>query len=277
MSDFLKYGDASGVLGRWARAGDQTLTGPQPPSPTPYDLITIIGDADALVSHARGGNDTIQNVFFGNSTVLIGDARTMSGHARGGNDTIQNNTGFNNTILGDAEKMSEHARGGNDVVAASAPSGSRLAAASDVFGDARILCGHAKGGDDILLGALGFESTARLYGDGLELRGHAKGGDDRLVSRGFDKDEMWGDAATVGKHAKTGDDIFVFGIANGSDVIHDFEPGKDLIDLTAFAAVGIDSFDDLASRISVKDGDSRIDLSTRAIPAMQCWLPMSAC
>jgi hypothetical protein len=192
----------------------------------------------------------------------------MSGHARGGNDIIQDNTGLNNTILGDAEKMSGHARGGNDVVAASAPSGSRIAANSDVFGDGRILSGHAKGGDDILFGAVGFESVARLYGDGLELRGHAKGGDDRLVSRGFDKDEMWGDAATVGKHAKTGDDVFVFGtvlgcdVVNGSDVIHDFEPGKDLIDLTAFAAAGIDSFDDLTSRISIKDGDSVIDLNT---------------
>jgi hypothetical protein len=253
VADFTVYGDSEESIGDHATAGDQALTGPQPPGPSFFDLITIIGDAELLEDHATGGSDSIQGVIFGNSTLLIGDARQMKDHAQGGDDLISGNFGFWNTIYGDAEEMSDHTRGGNDTVAASAPQGTRVTADSEVFGDARILSGHAEGGDDELLGAVGFAgSTARLYGDGFELQDHAKGGDDRLVSRSANADEMWGDAYTVGKHAETGADVFVFAPGNGRDIIHDFESGKDRIDLTAFAGSGIDDFEDVMARIQVQ-------------------------
>jgi hypothetical protein len=230
------------------------MTGPQP-GPTIYNTSTVIGDAEVLEDRATGGADTIEGVNFTNTSVLIGDARKMTDHARGGDDVIAGNTGFSNTIYGDAAEMSDHARGGNDILAASVSRAIRVPADSEVFGDARILSGHAKGGDDVITGARGFEgSTARLYGDGYELSGHAKGGNDRLIS-GTGDDEMWGDAFLVGDKAKTGADIFVFGPANGRDIIHDFEQGKDRIDLTAFANSGIDDFGDVLARtVAQPDG-----------------------
>lgn len=252
VADFTGYGDSEGSIGDHATAANQRLTGPLP-GPTTYDLITLIGDAETLEEHATGGNDTIEGVLFGNTTLLIGDARQMADHAQGGDDLISSNFGFWNTIYGDAETMAGHAKGGNDTVAASAPQGTRVTADSDVFGDARILSGHAEGGDDVLIGAVGFfGSTARLYGDGYELRDHAKGGNDRLESRTANADEMWGDAYTVGKHAETGADVFVFAPGNGRDIIHDFEQGKDRIDLTAFADSGIDDFEDVLARTIVQ-------------------------
>ncbi|MDB5445750.1 MAG: hypothetical protein JWQ97_1067, partial [Phenylobacterium sp.] len=69
---------------------------------------------------------------------------------------------------------------------------------------------------------------------------------DRLISGQGADDRMWGDAATVSPHATTGADVFEFAAANGHDVIEDFQPGKDHIELhqTAFH-----SFADLAGVI----------------------------
>lgn len=263
MVDFVDYGDTDGPLGGRERAGDQTLATELPPPPSNYDLVRLVGDAEVLAERATGGDDTIRQAFYGVTTVLIGDARIMSNRAQGGDDVIRNNTGVTNTIYGDAEEMSGRTRGGDDVVEAPAPPFTRTAASSDVFGDARTLTGRAVGGDDILRGAIGFEgSTARLYGDGFELRGRTQGGDDRLVSRAYATDEMWGDAQHVGRLAGTGNDVFVFSPGNGSDVIHDFEPGKDRIDLSAFAEAGIGGFEDLEGRIQLQDNGSLIVLDT---------------
>lgn len=263
MVEFVQYGDTDGTLGDHAQAGNQILTVPRPPGPTIYDLLRVTGDADVLADHARGGDDTIQNNFSGVTNILTGDARIMSDHSRGGDDIIRNNTGLTNTLYGDAEQMSGHAWGGNDVLDAPVSPFIRTGAMSDLYGDAHTLSDHARGGDDVLGGALGYEgTTAWLYGDGHALLDHAKGGNDRLVSRGYGKDEMWGDAAILGEHAMTGSDTFVFAPANGQDTIHDFESGKDVIDLTAFAGDGIASFEDLLARIQVTEQGSLIDLNT---------------
>ena len=248
MVDFIDYGDTAGTLGDRERGGDQTLTGPAPSPPMPSfaDFVRLVGDAEVLADRAQGGDDTL--VALGGTNVLIGDAQVMADRAEGGDDTL-GGSGGRNTLYGDAVEMSARARGGDDVLTAPGPVGARAVSNSDLFGDARTLSDRAEGGNDTLVGSSGFEgSTARLHGDGYELLDRAEGGDDRLVS-GFAPDEMWGDAFLVGPDARTGSDVFVFAPANDRDLIHDFEQGKDRIDLAAFAGVGIDSFEALAPRI----------------------------
>ena len=260
MVDFIDYGDTAGTLGDRDRGGDQTLTGPTPSPTMPpiADFVRLVGDAEVLADRAQGGDDTIRTL--GVTNVLIGDAQAMADRAQGGDDTL-GGSGLSNTLYGDAVEMSGRARGGDDVLDAPGPIGARTAASSDLFGDAYTLSDRAEGGDDTLGGAVGFEgSTARLFGDGFELLDRAEGGGDRLVSRGFAEDEMWGDAFSVGPFATTGEDVFAFGPANGRDIIHDFEQGKDRIDLTAFAAAGIGGFEALAPRIVEQSDGSLIIL-----------------
>jgi hypothetical protein len=242
VADLELYGDTEGTLGDRTRAGDQTIR----PNAGQQDTALVVGDADALVDRAQGGDDNI-GFLLAVRTTLIGDAITMSDRAQGGDDTIDNVSGIRNAVYGDAESMTDRARGGDDLLAAPSPPFTRTAATSDIYGDAYSLTGRTEGGNDTLEGAVGYlGTTARLYGDGHDLLDHARGGDDRLVSVDYRSDEMWGDAFTVGPKAVTGHDTFVFGLESGHDIIHDFEQGKDVIDLTAFAAVGVHDFDDLA-------------------------------
>jgi hypothetical protein len=249
MSDFLAYGDTPGTLSDRDRGGDQTVAAPtpSPTMPSVVGFVRLVGDAEILADRAQGGDDTIQTL--GVTNVLVGDAQFMKDRAQGGDDALGGG-GLNNTLYGDAVEMSGRTRGGDDVLDAPPPIGTRSASTSDLFGDAHTLSDRAEGGDDTLSGAIGFAgSTARLFGDSYELLDRAQGGDDQLVSRGSAPDEMWGDSSSVGPHATTGCDIFVFAPGNGRDLIHDFEQGKDRIDLTAFAGAGIDDFGALAPRI----------------------------
>lgn len=244
MVDFTEYGDTTGTLSDRDRGGDQTLTGP---TPEPFILVRLVGDAEVLADRAQGGDDTIRTQ--GNRNVLIGDAQSMVDRARGGDDTLGGSGLSNTTLYGDAVEISGRAQGGDDVLDAPVSPFARTSTSSDLFGDAYTLSDRAEGGDDTLVGSSGYlGSTARLYGDGYELLDRAEGGDDRLVS-GSAPDEMWGDAYLVSPDVVTGSDVFVFAPANDRDLIHDFERGKDRIDLTAFAEAGIGNFEALAPRI----------------------------
>lgn len=268
MVDFIDYGDTAGTLGDRDRGGDQTLTAPNPSPTMPSiaDFVRLVGDAEVLADRAQGGDDTIRTL--GVTNVLIGDAQVMADRAEGGDDDIVGGSGAFNTLYGDAVEMSGRTRGGDDALIPPSPVATRSGTISDVFGDARTLSDRAEGGDDTLNGAVGFTgSTARLYGDGYELLDRAEGGDDRLVSRGFSEDEMWGDAYSVGPHAETGSDVFVFAPSNGRDLIHDFEQGKDRIDLTAFAEAGIGGFEALAPRIVEQSDGSLIILDVAEFSA----------
>ncbi|HZF75991.1 MAG TPA: hypothetical protein VE033_09180, partial [Acetobacteraceae bacterium] len=75
----------------------------------------------------------------------------------------------------------------------------------------------------------------------------ALGGDDTLVGGKYAWNEMWGDAAVVAEGASRGRDVFVVGPSSGITIIHDFEPGRDRIDLSGFAPRGIRSLEDLLS------------------------------
>lgn len=249
MTDFVEYGDTDGTLGDRDHGGDQTLSGPAPSPTMPFfaDFVRLVGDAEVLANRAQGGDDTIRAL--GGTNTLIGDAQAMTGRAQGGDDTVGGGSGFNNTLYGDAVEMSARAQGGDDALQAPGAVGTRTASVSDLFGDAYTLSDRAVGGDDTLVGASGFTgTTARLYGDGYVLLDRAEGGNDRLVSS-FSPEEMWGDAYLAGPNTETGSDVFVFAPGNDRDLIHDFEQGKDRIDLTAFAGAGIDNFEALAPRI----------------------------
>lgn len=153
----------------------------------------------------------------------------------GGDDTL---TGADNAyfqqIHGDALWMQDQAVGGDD----------RLQAGSDVYlhqglwGDAEQMTGSARGGDDVLVG-MATERTSDSVREGTWLVGDAGMmwdstvcGNDTLIS-GAGTDWMHGDAQSRTAGVTTGRDRFVFGPGNGNDVIGDFEPGKDLIDLSA--------------------------------------------
>jgi len=166
----------------------------------------------------------------------------MTGFSSAGNDSVTAYSLYVSTASGDAITMTDHAKGGNDIV-----SGASVYACY-LYGDAQSLSGFSIGGNDTVQGLSG--NTA-MYGDGAELLDRAKGGNDTLISGPYGE-HMWGDAATIARTAQTGADIFVFSPPNGQDTIHDFERGKDHIDLKAF---GFGGFNDLASHIQdTQDG-----------------------
>jgi hypothetical protein len=117
---------------------------------------------------------------------------------------------------------------------------------------------NSKGGNDHL--RVEGESSYRQYlvGDAYEMRGHARGGNDRLET-GPGNDDLWGDAVVKDAKVITGSDTFVFGPNTGNDTIHDFESGKDRIDLTSFASLGIHSLQDLDWEVI--SGDTHLQLA----------------
>ena len=50
---------------------------------------------------------------------------------------------------------------------------------------------------------------------------------------------MWGDTQSSSGVQLSGADQFIFAAGNGTDTIFDFEDGKDVLDLTAFAFASI--------------------------------------
>jgi hypothetical protein len=68
---------------------------------------------------------------------------------------------------------------------------------------------------------------------------------------------MWGDADIMDARARGGSDTFVFAEDNGNDTIYDFEQGKDVIDLSAFAATIFADLD-TNNNGSLNDGDDYV-------------------
>ncbi|MFC7476772.1 hypothetical protein ACFQS7_20565 [Dankookia sp. GCM10030260] len=266
---YTEYGDTDGALGGRTVAAGQTLpvgfgdflqqnqTGPASVH------LRVFGDADVLQGRAAGGDDLIGGN--GGTTLLFGDARLMQGGSRGGDDILRAGGNFN-FVFGDAGSMTGASRGGDDDILGSNGLGSRIGAANDLFGDAYDLSGHARGGDDRVAGGGAFPGTVnRLYGDGHSLSGHAAGGDDLLLGGRNAINDFWGDAAVIkGPAVTTGADTFVIRPDSLANTIHDFEPGKDLIDLRAYAAAGIHGFADLAPLIQVTEAGSVVVFGSAA-------------
>ena len=121
-------------------------------------------------------------------------------------------------------------------------------------------------GDDELTGAGGADTLMGGDGDD-ELNG---GGDDNVldggagddtINGGADDDRITGGAGDDDLTGDGGDDVFVFSPDDGDgvDVITDFVPDDDRIDLTAF---GIEDVSDLALLTSGRGGDTIIDLTS---------------
>jgi RTX calcium-binding nonapeptide repeat (4 copies) len=252
-STYVEYGDTSGTLEGTQLGGDQTLPVGRPTTPGPLDTVRLFGDADALRDHAVGGDDTLDNTDLplNGELFLTGDARAISDFARGGDDVLVAVGNPRNTLYGDATEMSGHAEGGNDDLTGGTV-GARIATSNSIYGDAFSMTGDTKGGNDRVTGASGRRSSDNLlHGDAGVMSGSAQAGDDTIIGGTGSIDAMWGDAATIeGEGVLTGSDIFVVGPGNGADRVHDFEPGKDRIDLTFYAGMGIHGFADLAPLIS---------------------------
>jgi serralysin len=178
----ITFGDTSGDLRDHIEAEAQTLSGSG----------TLVGDANALLDHAVGGNDTLTGIPLApggipnsGSSVVIGDAITITDHALGGNDQI---SGPTPTVYGDAITLSGHAQGGNDNISTffSQP----LVGASGVaYGDADVITDHARGGNDTVMAAI-------AYGDAATITGFGQGGDDHVTVIGSPASVGYGDAYT---------------------------------------------------------------------------------
>lgn len=144
---------------------------------------------------------------------------------RGGNDRVVGGTG-EDYIYGDANVMYNLSTGGDDHIYGGNDSLYGGAGADVIFGDARGADRNAACGNDVLNGGTGPDT---LYGDTSE------------------------------EHGRTGRDRFVFDRACGRDVIEDFEPGRDRIDLSAFHLSG---FNAIMSHSHEAGGSVLISLSS---------------
>lgn len=168
--------------------------------------------------------------------------------------------GLASTIYGDATLITDHAQGGDDLLFAGP-------GVNIIYGDADTLSGHTKGGNDIIRIDTNHSFT-EVVGDSRVLEDHAKAGDDTLIDNAQTPVLMYGDAVTIlGNYVQTGSDTFVRPGASFA-TIGDFEPGKDKIDLTAFATSGFHSFQNIVPLMHLtgaNDADTAItfaDLSS---------------
>lgn len=214
------------------------------------------GDAELITDHGRGGNDMVFGANGpGNFSFVYGDATSMQQFARGGDDTVVGGAnGGQNWLAGDAEGMSDDTHGGNDTVIGW----------GKMAGDGLYMGGHAQGGNDLLMntaqGGSMYGEAERVFAD-TDVTGVVCG-NDTLVS-GTGSDDMWGDTGNRLPGLVTGADTFVFLRNSGQDAIEDFETGRDMIDLRAYAAEGVHGFAGLlvtatadATIIGLPDGSS---------------------
>ncbi len=212
------FGDA-GTLQGTSRGGNDQLSGG-----SGLGGNSLFGDAMTLTSAARGGNDIIVG---GNDTTngLIGDAGTMDSTARGGNDTLRGGGGSSlNLMAGDAEYLGGAAICGNDRLF-----GGSTTRVNHLCGDAFEGTSTGLCGDDLLVAGSG--SFNILIGDVSKATGSLICGDDRLVA-GTGFDQISGDIGVADPGGvQFGRDTFVFTRNTGQDLISDFQPGLDHIEI----------------------------------------------
>jgi hypothetical protein len=257
------YGDAE-YMRDAAQGGNDKLTGGDG-----ANFNYLVGDGVYMTAGSvRGGDDVLVG---GDNTAnrLHGDGVEVSGAIHTGNDILIGGRNGSNNLWGDGWEMSIQGVAGNDRLVGGGGSRNSLAGdanwlfggtgGNDVLiggeGGTNILQGDARfmwsrGGDDILFAS--DTGGNAMYGDAYQMLNRSVGGNDRLIS-GRGDDEMWGDArfrsgipldeATEEEwfeepplvdETTGGADAFVFMRENGNDTIHDFEPGKDWIELWGF-------------------------------------------
>ena len=210
----------------------------------------LVGDYYTLNGSLRGGNDILTGGQ-GNDQ-LFGDANYLQGQSQGGNDILYGDEGLD-IIFGDAQYMFDDARGGSDDIRGGEGNDLRL------IGDAQGMYGNSVGGDDRVDGGAGDD---RVFGDADTGLDHARGGNDIIIG-GTGNDILVGDfeSLAAGFAGVGGSDRFIFGVGSGTDVIKDFEVGKDIIQI--LPGYGFQDFGDLAHRISDDaNGNAVIQLRT---------------
>lgn len=155
-------------------------------------------------------------LFVSGSNFVYGDAAAIAGRGQGGDEYLHNQGRF-----------------------------------SEPFGDARYMLDQASGGDDVVSGSRFGEV---LYGDAEYMYDQSSAGDDVLLD-GPGDDVLYGDARVFNSTGARGADRFVFAADCGRDMIGDFQPGIDVIDLRP---LGYASFAQLI--VGERDGDSVVDL-----------------
>lgn len=117
-------------------------------------------------------------------------------------------------------------------------------------------------GNDTLVAtvASGSAGTSFLNGGSGDDRLTVVGGTDNHLDGGTGKDTLISGTGDDTFFGGRGADAFTFAPPNGHDTISDFDSGRDLIDLTAFASADIHDFSDLT--IDTTNGDSVIRFDT---------------
>ncbi|WP_374764480.1 beta strand repeat-containing protein [Yunchengibacter salinarum] len=218
------------------------------------ETMTQVGD-DVVIAHAAGGSLTLRGVTIdelseddfdglgldfngnGDNEAVTGTPGDDNLFGSGGDDTLRGGAGRdflqggdgNDLLLpgnNDTDSFREEADGGlgNDTLDAS-----NSVTRNRLDGD---------GGDDVIIGGQGRDT---LSGDQAEYRTQVHNGDDTLTGGG--------DA-----------DVFLINNIASSDVITDFTPGLDTLDLTHVSAnLGVFTLDGLKAISSESNGDTVVD------------------
>lgn len=208
------------------------------------DVVNGLGGGDTIL--AGGGSDTVKGGFGddvidgGNhADVLYGQQGSDTVKGGEGNDTVYGGVG-NDAVFGDNGRDALYGGDGNDTVSG--------AAGDDLLKGANgndVLNGGA--GHDDLYGGAGSDKLSG--GDGNdELFGNM--GDDKLFG-GVGRDILNGGLGDDKMSGGFGIDTFIFGKAEGNDIITDFEVGRDFIKLGGQTYTVIES----------ANGDAILDLS----------------
>ncbi|WP_170770400.1 calcium-binding protein [Ruegeria lacuscaerulensis] len=161
-------------------------------------------------------------------------------------------------ILTDLDDVAEMG-GGNDVVVGLY--GNDTISGGDggdfLFGDTDWAVVSGQSSDDVLNGGA---DDDLIVGDAPNLYGDTVGGNDIIIG-GAGNDDLWGDGSLFDE-AVGGADSFVFNPNSGLDTVHDFEVGKDKLDISGH---GIAETDFLSLNIQEIDGNTIIDLDGTAL------------
>ena len=221
---------------------------------------TLNGDAGNDWLYGDAGNDTLNggpgdDWLFGDNYPSHGDD-TLNGGAGNdtldggrGNDTLNGGPG-DDRLFGDVGADTLDGGGGDDeAIYSGSPAGVTidLSATPDAEGYVRGAGGEAEG-DRLknIENIRGSDYADRLTGDGNDNALEGRDGDDTLNGAGGD-DRLTGDG-----FLDDGADRFVFDAGSGNDVITDFDPGVDMIEIRQ---AGV-TFADL--RIEANGGNARV-------------------
>ena len=211
----------------------------------------ISGTQGNDVIDARAGNDTV-NAGSGDDNVLGGSGRDFINGETGddtlngenGRDRIEGGSG-NDVILGGGGRDFLIGGTGNDTVEGES-------GADTINGGT---------GDDNIEGGTGADSLAG--GDGLDMLFGQDGADmlfggdgDDFVSGGDGNDSISGGAGADEIETGSGSDEVVFEAGFGIDIVVDFNPATDLLDLRRFGIVSLAGIEEF---LSEADGDTIIN------------------